>query len=183
MGGSLVVREAESQAKPPAPPEQLLCFQRVGQTVSSALPACGQFLSASQTQAQGANYGAEWRRGPSFAESLYSILLRPNADMTGVGRHSASTLGLGRGIRSGWLIYLAGLLAGISSPALCGAASAEWRYWQTEQGLKDSYIEALDRSPNGIFWAVHSDVAGLSRFDGRDWVRIPAPSLNNQFDS
>jgi signal transduction histidine kinase/DNA-binding response OmpR family regulator len=63
------------------------------------------------------------------------------------------------------------------------AASAEWRHWQSNQGLVDSYIESISRTPDGVYWAVHADVAGISRFDGRDWVRIPAGFLRNQFDS
>jgi signal transduction histidine kinase/CheY-like chemotaxis protein len=75
------------------------------------------------------------------------------------------------------------LLLAIFGGKLQGGTSPEWRYWQTEQGLGDSYIESVSRTPDGLYWAVHADVAGLSRFDGRDWVRIPSSFLRNQFDS
>ena len=86
-------------------------------------------------------------------------------------------------LRPDWAGYLAFLLVAVSAAKLSAGTSNEWRYWQAEQGLTDSYIESVSRTPEGIYFAVHADVAGLSRFDGREWVRIPSSFLRNPFDS
>ena len=86
-------------------------------------------------------------------------------------------------LRPDWAGYLTLLLVAVFATKLSAGTSNEWRYWQAEQGLTDSYIESVSRTPEGIYWAVHADVAGLSRFDGREWVRVPSPFLRNPFDS
>ena len=67
-----------------------------------------------------------------------------------------------------------------STPA---ADSGEWRYWQTDQGLADSYVVAVSRDAGGTLWVTHGDVYAMTRFDGMHVSIIPSPMLYNRFDT
>jgi signal transduction histidine kinase/CheY-like chemotaxis protein/ligand-binding sensor domain-containing protein len=62
---------------------------------------------------------------------------------------------------------------------------AEWRFWDSSDGLAERYVSAISRDPTGALWLAHGDVAALSHFDGRRFSRIPTPFPynGNSFDS
>ena len=64
-----------------------------------------------------------------------------------------------------------------------GADSEDWRYWQADQGLADSYIMSISRDPTGAIWMVHGDELAMTRFDGRSFTIIQSPLLYNRFES
>ncbi len=61
--------------------------------------------------------------------------------------------------------------------------TGDWRYWQAEQGLADSYIMSISRDPTGAIWMVHGDELAMTRFDGKRFNIIESPLLYNRFDS
>jgi signal transduction histidine kinase/DNA-binding response OmpR family regulator/ligand-binding sensor domain-containing protein len=67
--------------------------------------------------------------------------------------------------------------------ALYAASVGEWRCWQAEQGLADSFVASVTRDPNGVVWLTHGDVHAITRFDGRRFTPIKSPSLFKGFDS
>jgi hypothetical protein len=52
-----------------------------------------------------------------------------------------------------------------------------------EQGLADSNVDFIERDTKGSLWAVHGDAPAITRFDGRIWTHVPAPSRHARFDS
>jgi hypothetical protein len=64
-----------------------------------------------------------------------------------------------------------------------GARESDWRSWQAEQGLSDSNVQFVSRDGTGAIWAVHGDLPTITKFDGRQFTRIPAPSIYSRFDS
>jgi hypothetical protein len=71
----------------------------------------------------------------------------------------------------------------LATPVMHGSNPSEWRFWQYEQGLADSYVSAITRSPNDIYWICHGELLSLSRMDGMEVRKIPSPTLPNRFDS
>src|SRR5947207_7341436 len=69
------------------------------------------------------------------------------------------------------------------SGAAFAANSPEWRYWQAQQGLANTYIDVLSRTPDGAVWAIHGDASLISRFDGRSFTSMPSPFVYGRFDS
>jgi diguanylate cyclase (GGDEF)-like protein len=63
------------------------------------------------------------------------------------------------------------------------AGASEWRYWQREQGLADSFVVAVSRDQTGGLWMVHGDVPAITRFDGRTLSLIESPPLYKRLDS
>src|ERR1700733_1932433 len=71
------------------------------------------------------------------------------------------------------------VLTGI--PAKLGAANpAEWRFWDSDDGLADRFVDAVSRDGTGAIWATHGDARSLSRFDGRNFTRIETPFSYNE---
>ena len=64
-----------------------------------------------------------------------------------------------------------------------GARESDWRSWQAEQGLSDSNVQFVSRDGTGAIWAVHGDLPTITKFDGRQFTKIPAPSVYSRFDS
>ncbi|MGC9971737.1 MAG: response regulator [Bryobacteraceae bacterium] len=95
---------------------------------------------------------------------------------------STRALAKGRNVRAGTLPASLAWF-GLSVSNLFGTNPALWRSWQVEQGLADSNIEAISRDRNGVVWVVHGDTPALTRFDGRDFTRVPSPARYNRFDS
>jgi diguanylate cyclase (GGDEF)-like protein len=64
------------------------------------------------------------------------------------------------------------------------ASAPEWRFWQAQQGLTDSYIGSISRDPSGAIWAVHGDVPAITRYDGNGFTAVKSPVfVYKQFDS
>src|SRR5258708_5154053 len=77
-----------------------------------------------------------------------------------------------------------GLLGLVVFP-LHAANPAEWRFWDSNDGLAQSFVAAISRDPTGAIWATHGDIRSVSRFDGRKVALIPSPYSNNgrRFDT
>lgn len=77
------------------------------------------------------------------------------------------------------------LLLALTAFQLSASNPAEWRFWDSADGLVERYVASMSRDPTGALWLTHGDVAALSRFDGRSFSRIPTPFSNNgnSFDS
>ena len=73
----------------------------------------------------------------------------------------------------------------LAAPAsgLFAASSGEWRYWQAQQGLADSYIHAISRDAKGGIWAVHGDLQAISHFDGRSFTVVKVGPASQALDS
>ena len=87
-----------------------------------------------------------------------------------------------------WRALPAFLAACLALFAVCissarGDDKGDWRYWQAEQGLADSYIMSISRDPTGAIWMVHGDELAVTRFDGRTFTIIQSPLLYNRFES
>jgi diguanylate cyclase (GGDEF)-like protein len=82
----------------------------------------------------------------------------------------------------GWQYLVMGVLgfAGTPSPV---EGRNDWRFWQEQQGLADSYVGGLSRDLNGGVWMVHGDISAVTRFDGRDFTVVQSPPLYQRFDS
>ena len=78
----------------------------------------------------------------------------------------------------------AGLL-GLTAMPILAASSTEWRFWDFEDGLAQSFVAAISRDRTGTIWATHGDMRSISHFDGRSTVLIPSPYSNNgrRFDT
>jgi len=48
-----------------------------------------------------------------------------------------------------------------------------WRFWDAQDGLRESYTRTLAVSPNGTIWAVHGDVDKMSLIDGYGITMLP----------
>jgi diguanylate cyclase (GGDEF)-like protein len=70
-------------------------------------------------------------------------------------------------------------------PSAWAAGSAEWRFWDSDDGLSERFVATISREATGTLWITHGDVRFISRFDGKSIVRIPTPYSNNgrRFDS
>ena len=79
-------------------------------------------------------------------------------------------------------VLLTAALASSFSAAF-GASFGEWRYWQAQHGLADSFIQAISRDPSGAIWAVHGDIPAITRFDGRSFTLVKSPARFNPFHS
>jgi signal transduction histidine kinase/CheY-like chemotaxis protein/ligand-binding sensor domain-containing protein len=66
---------------------------------------------------------------------------------------------------------------------LRGDDTGNWRYWQAEQGLADSFVMSVTRDPTGAIWMVHGDEPAITRFNGRNFTIIHSPMLYNSFES
>jgi signal transduction histidine kinase/CheY-like chemotaxis protein len=75
------------------------------------------------------------------------------------------------------------VLCALLAPAAFAESFGEWRYWQAQQGLADSYIVGLSRQPNGDLWAVHGDLPAVSRFDGRNFTIFKSTPVFQGVDS
>jgi signal transduction histidine kinase/DNA-binding response OmpR family regulator/streptogramin lyase len=58
---------------------------------------------------------------------------------------------------------------------LRAADSGEWRFWDSDDGLANRYVDSISRDPSGAIWAMHGDVRAISRLDGRTFTRISTP--------
>ena len=63
-------------------------------------------------------------------------------------------------------------MAALSTPAVEASNHGEWRLWQSEQGLADSYVAGIARSPNDVYWVSHGDPWSLCEVPARDGDRI-----------
>ena len=70
-------------------------------------------------------------------------------------------------------------------PRVWAADSAEWRFWNSNNGFGEDFIAAISHDATGSIWTTHGDLRSLSRFDGREIVKVPSPYSNNgrRFDS
>src|SRR5450755_1414352 len=77
------------------------------------------------------------------------------------------------------------LLFALTALQLHASNPAEWRFWDSGDGLAERFVAAISRDPTGAIWLTHGDVPALSRFDGRSFSRIPTPFSNNgrRFDT
>jgi len=80
-----------------------------------------------------------------------------------------------------WMIFIAWFVMSASSAS--AGNSGEWRYWQAEQGLADSYVVSVTRDSNGAVWMSHGDSYAITRFDGMNFSILESPLLFNRFDS
>jgi diguanylate cyclase (GGDEF)-like protein len=80
-------------------------------------------------------------------------------------------------------IVLALLALTVSSESASGAGANEWRYWQKQQGMADSFVAAVSRDQAGGLWLTQGDIAALTYFDGRKFTQLSAPLLHKRFDS
>ena len=80
---------------------------------------------------------------------------------------------------------LCSLLLALTSLQLQASSSAEWRFWDSSDGLAERFVVTIGRDPAGALWLTHGDVSSLSRFDGRSASHIFTPFSNNgrRFDT
>jgi streptogramin lyase len=77
-------------------------------------------------------------------------------------------------------VLLAVILLSSAAQSVHAATSAEWRYWDSDDGLADRYVDTISRDPSGAIWAMHGDVRAISRFDGRTFSKIQTPFSYNK---
>ena len=61
----------------------------------------------------------------------------------------------------------------------------EWRFWDSNDGLADRYVDSISRDRSGAIWATHGDQRAISRFDGLTFERLQTPFRYNdhRFDT
>ncbi len=76
------------------------------------------------------------------------------------------------------------LLAGLSR-SLGASSLTEWRFWDSNDGLADRYVDSISRDRSGAIWATHGDQRAISRFDGLTFERLqtPFPFNDHRFDT
>lgn len=91
---------------------------------------------------------------------------------------------LGR-IPESFLVCLIVLVLALFGTRAQASSAGEWRYWQAQQGLADSFVATISRDLTGALWVVHGepDPDVITHFDGRDFTFVKAPSVLKQFDS
>ena len=57
--------------------------------------------------------------------------------------------------------------------SLWAQSPASWRFWDVNDGMKESYTRSLTVDPSGRVWAKHGDVDALSVLDGYGLARLP----------
>ncbi|MDE3196898.1 MAG: hypothetical protein KGN84_11175, partial [Acidobacteriota bacterium] len=74
------------------------------------------------------------------------------------------------------LLCLATLI-GLTFPRLENAEShtTNWRVWNTADGMRESYISQLTRTPSGKIIARHGDVSTMTVIDGLHLSKVPDP--------
>ena len=77
------------------------------------------------------------------------------------------------------------LLLALTTLQLQASSPAEWRFWDSGDGLAERFVVTIGRDPAGTLWLTHGDVSSLSRFDGRSASHIFTPFSNNgrRFDT
>jgi len=80
---------------------------------------------------------------------------------------------------------LCSLLLAVTTLQLQASSPAEWRFWDSGDGLAERFVVTIGRDPAGALWLTHGDVSSLSRFDGRSVSLILTPFSNNgrRFDT
>jgi signal transduction histidine kinase len=93
------------------------------------------------------------------------------------GRHGAW--------RSLCLVLVQFLLVTLTAFQLHASNPAEWRFWDSGDGLAERFVATMSQDPTGALWLTHGDVSELSRFDGTSFSRIRTPFSNNgsRFDT
>ncbi len=73
-------------------------------------------------------------------------------------------------------------LAGLLLPALPAMADdrAEWRWWDSSDGMNESYAFTVTLDPLGRLWVVHGAVPNLSVLDGYRTSELPTPGRSSK---
>ncbi|MGC4051143.1 MAG: hypothetical protein QM757_17415 [Paludibaculum sp.] len=77
-----------------------------------------------------------------------------------------------RRVVRGAAVLLGAVLSVWASP---GSTPAEWRSWDSSDGMNESYAHAITLDPAGRLWVVHGAVPNLSILDGYRTTHVPTP--------
>ena len=78
-----------------------------------------------------------------------------------------------------WAVGRAAILAALTASLRAWTAEPEWlvRNWQTEDGLPDNTVTAIQQTPDGYLWL--GTIEGLARFDGVQFKTFDSANTPN----
>ncbi|MGJ5816498.1 response regulator [Paludibaculum fermentans] len=71
-------------------------------------------------------------------------------------------------------------LAVLPAHSAPGIDAAEWRSWDSADGMNESFAYSVTLDPRGRLWAIHGAVPNLSILDGYRTEHLPSPGRNSK---